>query len=65
MTAHEAELAAAIDADLAAGELPDLDRLRERFQSDTVVPEVAIDLAPLSANELATICPAATPAVTP
>jgi hypothetical protein len=49
--ACEVELAAAIDADLAAGELPDLDRLRERFQPDTVVPEVAIDLAPLSAYD--------------
>jgi hypothetical protein len=58
--ACEAELAAVIDADLAAGELPDLDRLRERFRPDTVVPIVAIDLAPLSAyDELASIQPAA------
>jgi len=64
--ACEAELAAVLDADLAAGELPDLDRLRERFRPHTVVPAVAIDLAPLSAyDELATVCPAAAPAVMP
>ena len=59
--ACEAELAAAIDADLAVGGLPDLGRLRERFRpDDSVVPTVAVDLAPLSAyDELATIRPAA------
>lgn len=63
--ACEAELAAMIDADLAAGELPDLDRLRERFHPNTVVPAVAIDLVPLSAyDELATIRPV-TSEVTP
>ena len=63
--ACEAELAGAIDADLAAGELPDLDRLRERFRPHTIVPAVAIDLAPLSVyDELAAIGPAAQ-AVTP
>jgi hypothetical protein len=57
----EAELAAIIDADLAVGELPDLDRQRERFRPDTVIPTVAVDLAPLSAyDELASIQPAAT-----
>jgi hypothetical protein len=64
--ACEAELAAMIDADLAAGELPDLDRLRERFRPNTVIPAVAIDLAPLSAyDELATIRPATASAVMP
>jgi hypothetical protein len=63
--ACEAELAAVIEADLDAGELPDLDRLRERFRPHTVVPAVAIDLAPLSAyDELAVIGPAPQ-AVTP
>jgi hypothetical protein len=38
--ACEAELAAAIDANLAAGELPDLDRLRERSRPHTVIPAV-------------------------
>ena len=64
--ACEAELAAAIDASLARGELPDLDRLRERFRPHTVMPAVAIDLAPLSAyDELASIGSIATPAVMP
>ena len=64
--ACEAELAAAIDASLAVGELPDLDRLRERFRPHTVMPAVAIDLAPLSAyDELASIGSIATPAVMP
>ena len=58
--ACEAELAAAIDADLAVGGLPDLDRLRDRFRPQTVMPAVAVDLAPLSAyDELATIRPGA------
>ncbi len=59
--ACEAELAAAIDADLAVGSLPDLDRLRDRFRpNDTIVPAVTVDLAPLSAyDELATIRPVA------
>ena len=64
--ACEAELAALIEVDLAAGELPDLDRLRERFHPDTVVPAVAIDLVPLAAyDELATVRSAAAQAVTP
>jgi hypothetical protein len=58
--ACEAELAALIDADLAVGGLPDLDRLRDRFRPHTVVPTVAVNLAPLSVyDELATIRPAA------
>jgi hypothetical protein len=64
--ACEAELAAIIDADLAAGKLPDLDRLRERFRPDTVVPAVTVDLVPLSAyDELATIRPALASEVAP
>jgi hypothetical protein len=64
--ACEAELAAAIDADLAAGVLPDLDRLRERFRPDTVIPPVVINLAPLSVyDELASIRPAAAAEVAP
>ncbi len=55
--ACEAELAAAIDADLDAGCLPDLNRLRERFTPDrAAIPHVAVELAPLSAyDELAAV----------
>jgi hypothetical protein len=44
-------------AALNAGELPQLDRLRERFQPDrAAIPDVAVALAPLSAyDELAVI----------
>jgi hypothetical protein len=64
--ACEAELAALIDADLAAGKLPDLDRLRERFCPSTTVPVVAVDLVPLSAyDELARVRPATASVVTP
>jgi hypothetical protein len=64
--ACEAELAALIDTDLAAGALPDLDRLGEHFRPKTVVPVVAVDLAPLAAyDELTTIRSAAAPAVAP
>jgi hypothetical protein len=53
----EAELAAAIDADLDAGDLPDLDRLREHFKPDGVaVPDVAVALVPLAVyDELAAV----------
>jgi hypothetical protein len=56
--ACEAELALAIEADLDAGALPDLDRLRGRFQPDrAMIPEVAVALAPLCAyDELAVVC---------
>jgi hypothetical protein len=58
--ACEAELAAAIDADLTAGELPNLDRLRERFRPNTVAPTVNVTLVQLCTyDELATIRPAA------
>jgi hypothetical protein len=56
--ACELELAHAIDADLDAGVLPDLNRLRERFKPDrAAIPHVAVELVPLSAyDELAAVC---------
>jgi hypothetical protein len=56
--ACEAELAYAIEADLDAGRLPDLDRLHERFKPDRAsIPDVAVRLTPLSAyDELAAVC---------
>jgi hypothetical protein len=56
--ACELELAQAIDADLDAGVLPDLNRLRERFKPDrAAIPHVAVELVPLSAyDELAAVC---------
>jgi hypothetical protein len=55
--ACEAELADAIDAALAAGEMPDLHRLRERFTPDHVaIPQVVVAVTPLSAyDELAVV----------
>ncbi len=55
--ACEAELAQAIGADLDAGNLPDLDRLRDRFKPERIaIPDVAVALTPLSAyDELATV----------
>ena len=55
--ACEAELAHAIDADLDAGDLPDLDRLRDRFRPDqAAIPEVAVAFVPLSTyDELAAV----------
>jgi hypothetical protein len=55
--ACEAALAHAIDADLDAGGLPDLDRLRDRFKPDqAMIPHVAVELVPLSAyDELAAV----------
>ena len=55
--ACEAALAHAIDADLDASSLPDLDRLRDRFKPDqAVIPHVAVELVPLSAyDELAVV----------
>ena len=55
--ACEAELAHAIDADLDAGVLPDLDRLRDRFKPDrAAIPNVAVELVPLAAyDELAAV----------
>jgi hypothetical protein len=46
--ACEAELATAIDAELDAGRLPDLDSLHRRFASDgTAIPDIVVELAPL------------------
>jgi hypothetical protein len=46
--ACEAELAAAIDGELDAGRLPDLDTLGRRFAPNPVaVPDIIIELAPL------------------
>ena len=55
--ACEAELAHAIDADLDAGDLPDLDRLRDRFRPDRdAIPNVAVAFVPLSTyDELAAV----------
>ncbi len=48
----EADLAAVLRADLGAGRLPDLARLRERFAPDpATLPEVVVHLIPLSAYE--------------
>jgi hypothetical protein len=50
--ACEAELAGAIDAELDAGRLPDLDGMRARFKPNAVaMPEVAVQLLPLSAYD--------------
>jgi len=62
--ACEAELAHAIEADLDAGRLPNLDQLYQRFKPDrATIPDVAVRLAPLSTyDELAAVCqPAAEP----
>jgi hypothetical protein len=48
----EADLAMLLAADLAAGQLPDLTALRERFAPDpTALPEVVVYLTPLIAYE--------------
>lgn len=47
--ACEAELAARLNADLAAGRLPDLAQLRQRFSPDPAqLPNVVVQLRPLS-----------------
>jgi hypothetical protein len=53
----EADLADAVDAALAAGELPDLSALRTSFQPDTVpIPQIALVLARLTVyDELAAV----------
>jgi hypothetical protein len=46
--ACEAELAQAIDAELDAGRLPDLDSLGRRFAPDlTAIPDITVELVPL------------------
>lgn len=45
----EAELADMLGAELAAGRLPDIAALRERFAPDpATLPEVVVELAPLT-----------------
>ena len=53
----EAELAQAIDAELDDGRLPDIDKLRSRFQPDAAsIPNVVVELVPLhSYDELAAV----------
>ena len=55
--ACEADLAQAIDAELDEGRLPDIDRLRSRFQPDAAsIPNVVVELVPLhSYDELAAV----------
>jgi hypothetical protein len=55
--ACEAELAQAIDAELDEGRLPDVDRLRSRFQPDAAsIPNVVVALVPLNSyDELAAV----------
>ena len=57
--ACEAELAILIEADLDAGRLPDLARLREWFAPDAAsIPEVVVALASLSIyDELVSVVP--------
>lgn len=50
--ACEAELADALDAELDAGRLPDLDTLCRRFTpTELAVPQVTVELAELSAYD--------------
>jgi hypothetical protein len=55
--ACEAELATAIDAELDAGRLPDLDALHRRFAADhAAIPDITVALAPLHLyDELSTV----------
>ena len=55
--ACEAELAGAIDAELEAARLPDLDMLRRRFAPHaTAIPDITIEVAPLHLyDELSTV----------
>jgi hypothetical protein len=55
--ACEAGLAQAIDAELEAGRLPELDLMRQRFAPDAAtIPQVTVALVPLSVyDELATV----------
>jgi hypothetical protein len=48
----EADLAQTLDADLAAGRLPDMGALRARFSPDpSALPDVVVHLTPLAAYE--------------
>ena len=53
----EAELAQAIEVELDAGMLPDLDRLGRRFAPDpTAIPDITVELVPLHLyDELGTV----------
>ena len=55
--ACEAELAEAIEAELDAGRLPDLDRLGRRFAPDpAAIPDITVELVPLHLyDELGTV----------
>ena len=55
--ACEAELAEAIDAELDAGRLPDLETLNRRFTPHpTAIPDITIEVAPLHLyDELSTV----------
>src|ERR1700722_5626581 len=55
--ACEAELAGAIDAELDAGRLPDLDTLGRRFAPHpTAIPDITVEAAPLHLyDELSTV----------
>jgi hypothetical protein len=61
--ACEAELAGVIDAELDNGQLPHIDRLRQRFASqDTLIPDVNVDLVPLAVYDALAAVSAATSA---
>jgi transposase InsO family protein len=55
--ACEAELAQAIEVELEAGRVPDLDLMRQRFAPDaTAIPQVTVELVPLRLyDELGTV----------
>src|SRR6202035_3823167 len=57
--ACEGELAEAIDAELDAGKLPDLDILGRRFAPDpAAIPDITVELVPLHLyDELGTVRP--------
>jgi hypothetical protein len=55
--ACEAELAAAVETELEAGKLPDLECLARRFAPDpAIIPDITVELAPLHLyDELGTV----------
>lgn len=57
--ACEAELAEALEAELDAGRLPDLDLLERRFAPDpAAIPDITVELVPLNLyDELGTVEP--------
>lgn len=54
---RKADLADVIDAELDAGQLPNLDRLVRRFAPDpAAIPDITVELAPLHLyDELSTV----------